>query len=402
MKKFKMIGNQFLKRPFLIGAFILTFTLIPFLIVDLWIKPNIDTFNVEFKASNEIVEYKELISYSSLEKTKQLIIEIRQEAINKGEKAPYSDFSYVDIDGLANGGISISLNYDTYLLSVKEKYFTSLAQARRFLQTIVKNSDYTQNTNITFFDPICYANELNPYLILGISLTLSCFLTVVFILLINRFKPKLLEDNINYDNKNIYRTPFHLSFYKSALKELKTIKKLVLLAILFAIQLISTLITIPSGFSNLGVSIGYLIFATISTLYGPFIGLIIGFFSDILSFFIQPSGVFFFGYTLSAMLAGLTYGMTLYKTKITFTKCLFTRVIVNLVINSLIGSYWWWIISSKSFNILDYILFIALPKNLVYLLPQSIMMYILFRVLARVFKYSGILNQDICDNINLI
>lgn len=401
MNKFKQFFISIYHHIFLFLSMIVFFALIPYLIVALFIKPICDTYNVDFTSSTIIVNYEEMTSYDALQKTKNEIIAYRESIINEGKTAPYSDFSYVDISKMSKKNhISISLENDIYTLSVSEKYFNSLAQARRFLKALASNEEYTESVN--FFDPICYANEINSYLVLGISSSSALAISLLIFGLIFIFKNDLLIDRLNYDNEKIYKTPFHLSYIKSSLKEVKTVKKMVLLAVLFALQLSVKLIPIPSGFSNLGIGLAYLVFAVIGMIYGPFVGMLIGMSSDILGYIIKPDGVFFLGYTLSAMLAGLAYGLCFYKTKITFTKCLFARIIVNFPINTLLGSYWWWIVSEKSFSLKTYILITSLPKNLVYLIPQALFLYYFIKVLSRALKYSNIINRDICDNISII
>ena len=77
-------------------------------------------------------------------------------------------------------------------------------------------------------------------------------------------------------------------------------------------------------------------------IYGPICGLTIGFFSDVLGHVLfQSSTQFFFGYTINAMLAGLIYGLLFYRTKVTFTKCLASRILVNTIINVFLGTIWW-------------------------------------------------------------
>ena len=75
-------------------------------------------------------------------------------------------------------------------------------------------------------------------------------------------------------------------------------------------------------------------------IYGPIAGLVIGIFSDVLGYFIGgASGMFFPGYTLDAMLAGFVYGLCFYKTKLTFAKCLYARLIVNLFVNVFVYAF---------------------------------------------------------------
>lgn len=400
MKYFKLLFKGIKEHLVLFISIFLVATLIPFFITSTLVKPNIDTYEVNFKAEN--IDVDNLISLESISNTKQIIIDIRNEEIAAGNKAPYSDFSYVDESGLAKGGMELEELQASYTLSCKTKYFNSEAQARRFMTTMILNPEYGGNENAIFNDPICITNELNSFVVLGYSALFGIVVTLITFSILTICLKDGLTDELVYDNKRIYRLPFHISYFKQASSELKTVRKLVLLAILFALQLVVGLITIPSGFANLGIGLSFVIFALIGMLYGPIVGLTIGFFSDILGFIIQPNGVFFFGYVLSAMLSGFVYGMCFYRTKVTFTKCLLSRLIVNIIINVILGSIWWWIISDRSFSLTDYMLFISLPKNLIYLLPQTVILFAFFKVLSRILLRTNLVDKQICENITFI
>jgi len=102
------------------------------------------------------------------------------------------------------------------------------------------------------------------------------------------------------------------------------------------------------------------------------------------------------------MLAGFTYGLCFYKTKVTFTKCLMARVIVNLVINVVLGSIWWKMIYNLSIDeTLAYLILTSLPKNIIYLLPQSILLYVVLKSLGKVLARFGYIDDKIGDNISL-
>lgn len=387
--------KEWLKRPFLMVSIFLFFTLIPYFLVSILIKPNHDTYNIDFIIQENLDDT--FITYDKLLQTKNLIIDIRQDVINQGKPAPYSDFSYVKVDKMASGGIKLKTDTEFYSLSVKTKFFNSKAQAQRFLKTYIE-----QNTINPIFNEIgCYQDDISSFLIFGYSSLAGFILSILVIVLIIKINPLLLDDNIKYDNDKIYRTPFHLSFFKKASQELKTVKKLVFLSILFALALIISLINIPSGFQNLGISFSYLVLSLIGLLYGPLWCFLIGFCFDILNFIIKPSGVFFLGYSLSAALGCFIYGLFFYKTKITFTKCLFTRILINIFINALLGSYWWYLVSAKTFDLKDYILLVSLPKNLVYLLPQSIFQFLFLKALMRVLEPLQLVRKEIADNVSL-
>ena len=221
---------------------------------------------------------------------------------------------------------------------------------------------------------------------------------MVLLFVLYLIKKEWFDDNIEYDNKKIYKTPFHISLFKSSSKEMKTVKGLTVISVLLALQLASKFLSLPTGFENLRINPATFIFTIISALYGPVVGVIIGGCSDILGFLIKPNGAFFFGYTLNAMLSGLVYGMCLYKTKITFTKCLTARIIIGLGINTFLGALW----SSMLYeNPYDFYLKLEFIKNLIFLIPQAVVTYLILYLLAPIFRRSKALDEQIANNITV-
>ena len=146
-------------------------------------------------------------------------------------------------------------------------------------------------------------------------------------------------------------------------------------SILFALQLLMKLISIPSGFSNLGLGLTYLIFAYICLIYGPIWGLIIGGASDIFGFIMKPT-IFHPGYTLQAMLTGFVYGLCLYRTDLKLSKVLLCRIIVNILLNGIFGAFLWGSYAELTREAtITYMYAVTLPKNIIYLIPQSILLY---------------------------
>lgn len=404
--KVKLLFQYLGKRILFVVSLITIFTLIPYFITDFFVKPHIDRYCISFTCDNSISNYHELISLENLNKAKQEIIDYRNEYMlqNPTSPQPYSDFSYVKTNKLAkNNRISISYDDDSiYTIEVHQKYFKSLAQARRFMKKLMENEKIIGDYQITYLNNGFEIVEITrPYIFLY-SLSFSIFLSFGIVLLIYFIKPSLFVDNISYDNKKTFKTPFHKEYWKKSASELKTVKNIVTISILFALQIACKFIPIPSGFGNLGLNFTYIVFCIIAMLYGPIVGLSIGFMSDILGFILKPSsGVFFIGYTISAMISGFIYAICLYKTKVSFTKCLFARVIINLFVNSLLGSIWWWIVMEKTIDLKTYMFVTELPKNILYLIPQSILLYFVIKVLSPVFVKSKVMDEEIAQNMTL-
>ena len=129
---------------------------------------------------------------------------------------------------------------------------------------------------------------------------------------------------------------------------------------------------IKIGFSFIASELAYMLF-------GPVVGAIFGGTADILAFIANPTGPYFFGFTLSAILSGLIYGMFLYKKPIRFWRILLVKAIVAVVINMWLGTYWLSLLYGKGFLVL---LPARVFKNLVMLPINSVLFYFVAKMLG--------------------
>lgn len=122
-------------------------------------------------------------------------------------------------------------------------------------------------------------------------------------------------------------------------------------------------------------------------------GLVFGFVEDILGFILQPTGDFFPGYTL------VYHGRGCWSVPCAFTgrgsrccaSCL-ANLVVNLLVNALMGSlwnlmlrggvYWGWFLPS-------------LGKNLVTVLPKTLVIYVLFQALLPILQQMGVIPRQL-------
>ena len=326
-----------------------------------------------------------------------------------------NDIKYEEIDRTYDGENLKSIRYKGY---VKLKYFSyswlssnkvSERTTRckntltRLLTTSIPAYSYDNNgiVEAEAYSPLYKINfnsksfieegVANSYIvgsITAVSLLVISYVGFVIFSYFHEYEEK------EYDNKKIFKTPFHKEYWIDSLKCFKNIKDLAMLAMLFAAMIACKFIPIPSGFGNLGIGITFIFFAAIGMIYGPVAGFIIGIISDILGFFLFPSGYpFHILYTVQAALTGFTYGIAFYKTHITFERALFARIVVNLLLNSVLGTYAWGLVSyfSEFSQFESYFLILELPKNLVYLLPQSIVLFVVLKALEIPLSSLGII-----------
>ena len=376
-------------------------------------NPRNVTYEITFKTNKDID-----LSIQYIESIKDIIQQERNDKSyvddNGVIKYPYSSFEYVDVYNVCST-TTITYYEDYATIKTQTRNFNTWQQARRFLRRIVTETDedavfkladnsFSKTDNFKDIDSssVVLNEGKKEYVFFILFFLVGVGFMVVVFGIFTFFNKNYEKKKFEYDNISVYRTPFHISYFKASLKETKSVRNIVTIAILFSLMLCTKFISIPSGFSNLGIGFGYLVFSVIAMLYGPSVGIIIGMFSDILGFIIKPDGIFFIGYTLSSMIAGLTYSLCLYKTKITFMKCLLSRIVVNLFVNTILGTLWIWLINDRTISFKTYLLLTELPKNLVYLFPQAILMFILIKSLSSPLKAMGLMNEQIAENITIL
>ena len=111
-----------------------------------------------------------------------------------------------------------------------------------------------------------------------------------------------------------------------------------------------------------------------SMLFGPVVGGIMGGIGDILKFLIKPTGPYFFGYTLNAMLGPVIYGIFFYHRPIQLGRVVAAKITVALLVNLLTILY------GKGFLAILPARFI---KQVVSVPIDSVIFYVLAKTLER-------------------
>ena len=157
-------------------------------------------------------------------------------------------------------------------------------------------------------------------------------------------------------------------------------------------------ITVAAMFGAISVVLGYFTiaigdyikigFSTIANqfvyyLFGPVVGSVFGGALDILKFIIKPTGSFFPGFTIGAMVGGLIYGTFFYKRPITLLRVLAAELTACVVCNMLLGTLWLSMLYGKAFMAL---LPMRVIKNLIMWPINSMMFY----TIGKTLEASGI------------
>lgn len=195
----------------------------------------------------------------------------------------------------------------------------------------------------------------------------------------------------------LYRTPFSRAYWCSAQASMKRLNMLVFAALMVAMaRALSLIPSIPIGQTKL--SFGFLARALCALVGGPILGVAYGFAEDILGFILKPSGDFFFGYTLSTMAGVLVYALCFYRAKITVWRIVLANLLVNVFVNAVMGSVWTTIMRGGAYW--GWFSF-SLVKNMVTIIPKSILLYILFQALLPILQRMGLIPRQVEGSIKV-
>ena len=185
--------------------------------------------------------------------------------------------------------------------------------------------------------------------------------------------------------------------FSRSLGELKNPRCLVLTAMFIAmnitLDLLKLRIDIP-GFPRIGV--GFLTNASIGMLFGPVVCMMMGFCTDVLGFMLNPGtggGGYFPGYTLTAMVAGVIWGVCLYcpdsksEGKLSFLlRTLAARVLITLVCNVFMNTLWLTLQGGKGLWVT---LIGRLPAQLLILPIQYLLLLLVLPFVQRLYRSLG-------------
>lgn len=172
--------------------------------------------------------------------------------------------------------------------------------------------------------------------------------------------------------------------FADSYNELKKTRTLVVTALLIALGIILGQFSVQIT-ENMKIGISFIATQMTAVLFGPIVGGIMGGVTDVLKFIIKPTGPFLIGYTISAILGPVIYGIMLYKKPIKLWRIMLSKAVVAVFINLLLGTYWSYLYFGAAF-------WAAIPAKLIQQIIQvpiqSIIFYLVMKTLqdAKVFR----------------
>jgi len=132
------------------------------------------------------------------------------------------------------------------------------------------------------------------------------------------------------------------------LKKNSATARLVIIAFMIALEIILTrFCSINTPILRIG--FGFIPVAMTAIMFGPLWAAAAYAIGDILGMLIFPSGAFFPGFTVTAFITGLIWGLFLYKRKITPKNVLPASLVITLGLNLFLDTFWLMILMGNGF-----------------------------------------------------
>ena len=126
--------------------------------------------------------------------------------------------------------------------------------------------------------------------------------------------------------------------YRDSLRSLRSTSTLTTAGLLLAIQMVLSSYGVIEVTDSLKISLAHLALAPTAMLFGPVVAGMQGALSDILGFMLKPTGPYFPGFTLTALLGGVIYGMFFYKTRRSTWQIIAARLVIIVFVNILLNT----------------------------------------------------------------
>ena len=176
------------------------------------------------------------------------------------------------------------------------------------------------------------------------------------------------------------------NIFVRSLRELKSTRCLALTALLIAANIAFDLMGLELKLPpDLKIGFGFLTNASIGMLFGPSVAMMAGVCTDLLGYFAGgfTMGGYFPGYTLTAIVAGLFWGLWLYPRKVSVWRAICAKTCINVFCNIGLNTLWLTLTGGKAMAAL---LAVRVPKNLLMLPVEIVLLYFGMKLVLRLYK----------------
>lgn len=137
---------------------------------------------------------------------------------------------------------------------------------------------------------------------------------------------------MNQAPKKLYPHPFSKGYWIDAASELKSVRMLVITALLIALRIALKPLAIPLG-PQLSIQTAMLATALGAMIYGPVVAVPAAIISDTIGFIIWPNGEYFLPFVLTEIASTMAYALCLYRAKPTVGRVMLSRFLICFFVN---------------------------------------------------------------------
>lgn len=161
--------------------------------------------------------------------------------------------------------------------------------------------------------------------------------------------------------------------FQRSSREFKSSRTLAVTALLISLNIALDALNIRIQLTpQLRIGFGFLTIAMVGMLFGPVVAMTAGAAMDFLGWLVNNGGgAYFPGFTLTAILAGLIWGISLYEKPLHWARVLIAKLSINILLNIFLNSFWLYLYYGKSFQLAT--LPLRIGKNLI-LLPIEVLL----------------------------
>ena len=183
-------------------------------------------------------------------------------------------------------------------------------------------------------------------------------------------------------SNSVSKTP---NIFVRSLRELKSTRCLALTALLIAMNIALDLMGLELRLPpDLKIGFGFLANAAVGMLFGPSVAMLAGVCTDLLGYFAGgfTMGGYFPGFTLTAIVAGLFWGLWMYPRRVSLWRAIGAKVCINLFCNIGLNTLWLTLTGGKAMSVL---LVARVPKNLLMLPVEIAVLYFGMNLVLRFY-----------------
>ena len=183
-------------------------------------------------------------------------------------------------------------------------------------------------------------------------------------------------------SNSVSKTP---NIFVRSLRELKSTRCLALTALLIAMNIALDLMGLELRLPpDLKIGFGFLANAAVGMLFGPSVAMLAGVCTDLLGYFAGgfTMGGYFPGFTLTAIVTGLFWGLWMYPRRVSLWRAIGAKVCINLFCNIGLNTLWLTLTGGKAMSVL---LVARVPKNLLMLPVEIAVLYFGMKLVLRFY-----------------